>query len=59
MVTDWDRYLDEFHAARAGITEAVLGRAHDEEGMNPYAWLVEPVSHSATVVDLACGSAPM
>lgn len=56
---DWTTYLAAFHAARPGITEAILSRtvagAH-----TPYHWLARAVSPRAHVVlDIACGSGPM
>ena len=56
---DWAEYLTAFHSERAGITEAVLERAHDASGRTPYQWAAEAVPDDAVVVDLACGSAPM
>lgn len=55
---DWQAYLRTFHAERAGITEAVLEHVADHVGATPYDWAAEPV-RAGTVVDLACGSAPM
>jgi len=55
----WRRYLAQFHAERAGITEAVLSRALAGDH-SPYRWLARAVSADAGVVlDLACGSGPM
>lgn len=55
---DWSGYLSDFHAERAGITEDVLEHAFDTSGSTAYDWAAEPLS-SGTVLDLACGSAPM
>ncbi|WP_395293774.1 class I SAM-dependent methyltransferase [Kitasatospora hibisci] len=54
----WRPYLDAFHAERPGITEAVLLRAR-ARSVDPYQWLAETVPAEGTVLDLACGSAPM
>jgi ubiquinone/menaquinone biosynthesis C-methylase UbiE len=54
---DWTAYLATFHTQRPGITETVLTRCR-YDGHNPYEWLLQGVSTSATVLDLACGSAP-
>ncbi|TQF02795.1 methyltransferase domain-containing protein [Kitasatospora acidiphila] len=55
---DWAAYLDVFHQAHPGITEAVLRRAH-ADGTTPYQWLAETVPAGGVLLDLACGSAPM
>jgi len=56
----WDHYLAEYHDANRGITEDVLADARDAGGRSPYHWLVEALPAGAsTVVDLACGSAPV
>lgn len=54
----WDRYLARFHATRPGITEEILVEATSEAG-NPYQWLIETVPQEASVLDVACGSAPL
>jgi len=54
---DWTAYLAAFHAQRPGITETVLTRCR-YAGHNPYEWLLEGISTSARILDLACGSAP-
>lgn len=54
----WRDYLADFHAERPGITEEVLARTTDGAG-DPYRWLAGQVPPSASVLDLACGSAPM
>ncbi len=59
MSTGWAGYLDELHPRNAGITEAVLSRARDKDGADPYEWLADPVVGSDSVLDLACGSAPL
>lgn len=56
---DWAAYLAGFHAQRAGITEDVLEHVHDGDSRTPYDWAAEPVAPGLTVLDLACGSAPM
>ncbi|CAN5743105.1 hypothetical protein BH23ACT2_BH23ACT2_17930 [soil metagenome] len=55
--TDWDTYLDEFHARHPGITEDVLTRC-TATGENPYEWLVDGVAPSARIIDVGCGSGP-
>jgi SAM-dependent methyltransferase len=56
----WAGYLVEYHDANPGITEEVLGRAYDDGGRTAYDWLVDAVpAEASTVVDLACGSAPL
>ncbi|NUP46352.1 MAG: class I SAM-dependent methyltransferase [Catenulispora sp.] len=51
-------FLRAFHQRNPGITEAVLQRAVDH-GITPYRWLADAVPKQGTVLDLACGSAPM
>ena len=55
--TDWDDYLDDFHAGRPGITEDVLVRC-EANGDTPYTWLIDGLDASARILDLACGSGP-
>ena len=55
---DWPAYLSAFHAERAGITKDVLEHALDTAGSTAYDWAAEPLA-AETVLDLACGSAPM
>jgi SAM-dependent methyltransferase len=55
----WDTYLRRFHGDRPGITEAVLRRARDDDGTDPYAWLAAVLPGHGTVVDLGCGSGPL
>ena len=59
QVTDaaWASYVQRFHDERAGITDAVLQGASDDE--SPYQWALQPVAAHGRVVDLACGSAPL
>jgi SAM-dependent methyltransferase len=62
MSRSYETYLTDFHDERPGITEAVLARALDTQGRSPYDRLVEDLpeaSGEASVVDLACGSAPL
>ncbi|NUR05351.1 MAG: class I SAM-dependent methyltransferase, partial [Streptomyces sp.] len=54
----WPGYLAAFHQQRPGVTEAVLSHAH-HEGRTPYQWLLEAVPAHGSVLDLACGSAPL
>ena len=57
---DWAAYVAGYHDANPGITEDVLVDARDDRARTPYDWLVEAVpAGAATVVDLACGSAPL
>jgi SAM-dependent methyltransferase len=56
----WAGYVVDYHDANPGITEEVLGRAYDDGGRTAYDWLVAAVPAGASsVVDLACGSAPL
>ncbi|MFP5417355.1 MAG: class I SAM-dependent methyltransferase [Actinomycetes bacterium] len=56
---NWAEYLSAFHAARPGITEAVLSRTLSG-GHSPYRWLARAVSPLAELVlDVACGSGAM
>ncbi|KUO14532.1 class I SAM-dependent methyltransferase [Streptomyces dysideae] len=53
---NWRRFLSGYHDTRPGITERLVHLADE----SPYAWLAEPLhSYAGTVLDLACGSAPM
>lgn len=54
----WAAYLARFHAERAGITEAVLGRARDGS-TDPYTWVVNALQDGGVVLDVACGSGPL
>ena len=55
----WRDYLADFHANRAGVTEAVLSRALSGDH-NPYRWLARAVStDTSLVLDVASGSGPM
>jgi SAM-dependent methyltransferase len=55
----WDRYVEQFHDNRPGITETVLG-AGRARGSTPYEWLAAAVDDpGGTLLDLACGSAPL
>jgi SAM-dependent methyltransferase len=58
----WDAYLEGFHAARPGITEAILRRSvrGGREGAgDPYCWLAGAVPAQGRVLDLGCGSGPL
>lgn len=56
----WRRYIAEYHHERPGITESVLGRSSHPELGTPHRWLAKAVSDiSGSVVDVACGSAPI
>lgn len=54
-----DSDVAALHQARPGITEDLLARARDPSGRTPYDWLVAALPGSGTVLDLACGSAPI
>jgi SAM-dependent methyltransferase len=54
----WADYVERFHLERPGITEALLSRAADEDGLEPYAWLCAPISDDGPVLDVGCGSGP-
>lgn len=60
-MSEWRRFLDEFHTGRAGITERVLRQPGS--GTDPYRWLagavLERTRPGTRVLDLACGSAPL
>jgi SAM-dependent methyltransferase len=55
----WDDYLVSFHGERAGITEAILGRASAHDASDPYDWILEALPADGVIVDVACGSAPL
>ncbi len=57
-MTDWTGYLDGFHREHTGATERLLSRSVDPDGLDPYDWLAAAVPPGASVVDVACGSAP-
>jgi SAM-dependent methyltransferase len=57
-VTDWPRYLSDFHRRRPGITEDVLAASASPVIGDPYDWVAAAVS-AGPVLDLACGSGPM
>ncbi|MHB1854990.1 MAG: class I SAM-dependent methyltransferase, partial [Acidimicrobiales bacterium] len=54
----WDEYLEAFHGQRPGVTEEILGRSR-AGGISPYRWLLEALPSSGSILDLACGSAPL
>ncbi len=58
-MSGWARYVAAYHDAHPGITEELLAAARDGAGRSPYDWLLEAVPAEGTVVDLACGSAPV
>lgn len=58
-IADWDAYLDRFHGQRPGITERILAASVDRAGRTAYDWAAEAVPQAGTVIDLACGSAPL
>lgn len=56
----WRGYLEGYHADNPGITETVLERADHPILGTPHRWLASAVPpDAATVVDVACGSAPI
>ncbi len=60
MTDRWAGYLVDYHRAHAGITEDLLGDTIDHRGRTPYQWVVDAVpAEATTVLDLACGSAPL
>jgi SAM-dependent methyltransferase len=54
----WPGYLADFHTRLPGITEAVLRHAR-AANVDAYDWLADAVPSHATVLDLACGNAPL
>lgn len=61
-MTDWPAYLAEFHGARPGVTETLLGACRGPGGVGPYRWLsraLEGVEDGSLTVDLGCGSGPV
>ncbi len=54
----WADFIDWFHTQRPGITEEVLARCTDRNGVSPYGWLADGLDPAAQVIDLACGSGP-
>lgn len=53
---EWRRFVAAYHQARPGITERLFALAD----ASPYSWLAEPLRDArGTVLDLACGSAPV
>ncbi len=55
---EWSDYIGQFHGAKAGITEAVLGQSR-ADGATPYEWLGASLAKRGSTIDLACGNAPM
>jgi hypothetical protein len=53
--TGWGRYVEQFHAGRAGVTEALLGCSVDDEDLTAYDWITEALP-DGLVVDVGCGS---
>ena len=56
--SSWTHFLDTFHGERPGITAEILDRSIVDSA-SPYRWLVEAVSDTGTVVDVACGNGPL
>ncbi len=55
--SEWDGYVERFHAARPGVTEALLGRSLDRDGRTAYDWITEHLPRGV-VIDVGCGSGP-
>lgn len=55
---DWSTYLESFHDEHPGITADLLERSHSGR-LTPYQWLIEQLPPQATVIDVACGNAPL
>jgi SAM-dependent methyltransferase len=51
--------VEALHEREPGITEDLLTRCDDGAGATPYGWLVEALGPCRTVLDVACGSAPL
>lgn len=59
-MTDWPRYLAEYHADHPGITEAAFDRCVDVDVGTPHDWLAAGLPGDVgAVLDLGCGSAPL
>lgn len=61
-MTDWPAYLAEFHGARPGVTETLLGACRGPGGGGPYRWLSRALGgadEGSLTVDLGCGSGPV
>ncbi|MEO7016760.1 MAG: class I SAM-dependent methyltransferase [Leifsonia sp.] len=56
---DWDSYLAWFHDTRPGITEEILGRSFDSANRNAYDWIIDQLPATGTILEVACGSAPI
>ncbi len=54
----WDTFLGAFHRERPGITADILDRSF-ADGVTPYQWLTEAMPSTGTVIDVACGNAPL
>lgn len=55
---DWSTYLASFHDEHPGITADLLERSHSGQ-LTPYQWLIEQLQPGPTVIDVACGNAPL
>ena len=51
-------HVDTFHTQRPGITEDVLARCTDPNGVSPYPWLTDGLERQTQVADLACRDGP-
>lgn len=61
-MTDWPAYLAQFHGARPGVTETLLGACRGPDGVMPYRWLTRALDadrDTGLTVDLGCGSGPV
>ncbi len=54
----WDTFLDAFHREQPGITAEILGRSF-ADGITPYQWLTAAIPSTGTMIDVACGNAPL
>ncbi len=54
---DWSAYIEQFHQESPGVTESVLGRAVDADGVSPYCWAAAGAK-SGPVLDVGCGNGP-
>jgi len=55
---NWRIYVGDFHDQRPGITAEVLERSTHHQ-RTPYQWLVAQLPSQGTVLDVACGDAPL
>lgn len=55
----WRAYLEAFHEANAGVTEEILTRSHDTNGVDPYTWVAQELPDDGPIIDVGCGSGPL